>query len=185
MRFGKKGSLEKSKLSSLQLTKRLEDLFVQGDPKREIKKIKAEFAVLGTDTEVYLCYVVLYLVGLREAFRLGRLPIRPSMARKVSKTLEESLLGGQHPFGLLSMDPDAVHKRFKEISDTLLAVWEEARGEAPGSDWAAAKEICFILNGRDKEPPPGLIFRFSSLATNYLTSIQSLLKKIAEDKGRV
>ena len=180
MRFGKKGSSEKSKLSSLQLTKILEDLFVQGDPKGEIKKIKAEFAVLGTDTEVYLCYVVLYLVGLREAFRLGQFP-RPSMARKVSRTLEESLLGEQHPFGLLSMDPDAVRKRFKEITDTLLAVWEEARGEAPGSDWAAAKEICFILNGRDKEPPPGLIFRFSSLATNYLTSIQSLLKKVRED----
>ena len=175
----KKGP-EKERLSTLQAAKKLEDLFLETDPKGEIKKMKSEFAVLGTDTEVHLCFITLFLIALRDVLRKGEPSIKPAIANGIFRLLEESFLKEQHPFGLLSMDPDAVEKRFDEVSRRLLDLWEKGKGEAPGSDWAVGKEICYFLNGREKEPPPGLVFTFSSLVTSYANAIRSLLKKLAE-----
>ena len=156
----------------------LEDLFLQGKPMEEIERIKGEFSIVATDTEAYLCFVSLYLIGLEKALRSAEFHVAPSTVAKISQTLESSLLAHLSPFGLLSMDADAVPKKFSEITERLLGLWKESLEKIPGPDWYVAKEVCFLLKGRDREPPPDLIFKFSSLVTNYLTSIKALFGRI-------
>jgi len=179
MGFFKRG--DQKKLSSLEVARRLEELFVQRDPEGEIKKMTEEFAIIASDMEAYLCLVSLYLLVLTKVLRSGRLRVAPSIATPIIQSLQESLLSQVSPMGLLSMEADAVPKRFKEITRKLSRIWEEGRDEAPGPDWSVAKEVCFLLNGRAKEPPPGLVFKFSSLVTNYVHSVRELFERLEKE----
>jgi len=168
-----------SRFSSLEVARRLDQLFAKQNPWEEIRQLKAAFAILGTDTELYLCFIVIYLLALKEGFRLAR--IRPASSRmaEITRHLTEALLSQQHPFGLASMDPDAVPKRFGEIKKRLFAVWGTSQGKAPGPDWYVAEEVCFMLNGDKKKPPSGFVFKLSFLMTTYTNLMKGLLEKLS------
>ena len=159
----------------------LEDLFLQSYPTEKIQKMESEFSLSGTHTEAYLYFVSLYLLALRRVLLSDTFRVKSSFLSTVSQTLADSLLKGLSPLGLLSMDADAIPKKFKEITELLFRLWEESREKGAGPDWYVAKEICYRLTSPERDPPPGLILEVSSVLTSYRASIQTLFEKMEEE----
>jgi len=180
MWFGRR--TDQKQLSSLEVAKKLEEIFLQGEPREMIQRLKKEFVLLATDTEAYLCFVALYLLALRSVFQSGQLRLSRSVLEKIFQALHDTLLSGLSPFGLLKIDADAIPKRFAELSKTFCRVWEEGQEKAAGPDWYVAKEVCLILKGGNGELPPELILKLSSLLADYGRSIKGFFGELEKER---
>ena len=179
MRLGKRGEPAKEKLSSLEVVRRLDDLFIGRGSPDAIHKLKEEFSITASETEIFLCLAAQYLVGFLDAFQSREgIPLPQGLFKTIAQGLADSIL--MH--GSLGGPPHETHgvlyQKLKKITDGLLEVWERHEDKAPNPQWYVAKEVCYLLNGRDKMPHPGLVTLLSSQISNDTKSIKKLFKEL-------
>ena len=181
MGFGKKDQPGKEKLSALQLTKMLGELFVKRRGSSEaINKVGNQFSIKATETETYLCLASLYLVSFLNALQADEIQLNQGLAKRIAQTLADSLVAQQSDLAQPS-EPKGLYQKLKEMTDGLLKIWDDHVDETPSPQWYVGKEACYLLNGRDKMPNPALVMMFSSMISDDTTAIKALIQE-AEGK---
>lgn len=172
---------EEEKVTSAQVGEALCDIFIdKWKSPDDIKKMRDDFSIMATNTEIYLCLSSLYFMGFIMATKSGNIQIPSPVIMDISHNLASFLIVKYVDFHSVDEDSDVLLQEQNRITQGLIEVWDESMDKKPAPHWYVGKEVCYILNGRDKTPDIALTTMFGGFLSGHAVSIKEFLDGLVE-----
>lgn len=147
----------------------------------DIKKLRDEFSIMATNEEIYLCLSSSFFLGFLMAIKSKHVKIEPSIIEQISQKFAHSLVSKYSIFHDMYKDANNLLEKQDEIIDQLVKIWDENLNKEPSPFWFVGKELCYILNGRNKTPSLALIMVFTEFISNDAILIKDFLAELGND----
>lgn len=170
-----------NKISSIIVSDKLSDIFIDtlGSPDK-LHKFKKEFLIQATDIEAYFCLSSLYFLSFIRVSESGNIKLSPEIIEKISHNLASFLITKYLVLYKVDDNENTLLMKQNEITQHLIQIWDKNIHKEPAPHWCVAKEICFILSGRNEIPDVALMTALGGFLSNDTIMIKKIFDELTE-----